>query len=277
MTSLSLSHFLMVDNGTRGGLILSCPGDPAPGYRRHPRGSLFTETVVFVPVSVLAGSIRPRSVHSRPDGCACFLQWSSIQSIRYSSEGWQSAPTAWTLDFIYGTWSWLVTDVASQSSSTRVRVLATLRALRYTTVELLITPLQFGIPNSRLRYYLLAKASPLAFAGTDGQEDRVWRHIPGHGTDWIDPRTQGRAGEESVEGEVAELRDFLDEDAGVEPHPHAIPERVLEKWGRLFDIVLPSARRTCCFTRGECDLLPATRGRTPMFTHPHGHGMAERV
>ncbi|TFK91533.1 S-adenosyl-L-methionine-dependent methyltransferase [Polyporus arcularius HHB13444] len=150
----------------------------------------------------------------------------------------------------------LVENVAGfESSSTRVRVLATLRALRYTTVELLLTPLQFGIPNSRLRYYLLAKASPLAFAGTGGQEDRIWRHIPGHGTDWIDPRTQGRAGEESVEGEVAELRDFLDEDAGVDPHPHAIPERVLEKWGRLFDIVLPSARRTCCFTRGYTNLV----------------------
>ena len=145
--------------------------------------------------------------------------------------------------------------MTSQSSSTRVRVLAILHALRYSTVELLITPLQFGIPNSRLRYYLLAKASPLALAGGDGQEDRIWRHIPGHGTDWIDPRShvEGQSGvEESVEGEVAELRDFLDEDTGADPPPHAIPERVLEKWGRLFDIVLPSARRTCCFTRGEC-------------------------
>ncbi|KAI0696481.1 S-adenosyl-L-methionine-dependent methyltransferase [Cerioporus squamosus] len=154
----------------------------------------------------------------------------------------------------------LVENVAGfESSSTRVRLLATLRALRYTTVELLITPLQFGIPNSRLRYYLLAKASPLAFAGAEGQEGRIWRHIPGHGTDWVDPRnmnvTHGRSGEESVEGEVAELRDFLDEDTGVDPHPHAIPERVLEKWGRLFDIVLPSARRTCCFTRGYTNLV----------------------
>ncbi|RPD59364.1 S-adenosyl-L-methionine-dependent methyltransferase [Lentinus tigrinus ALCF2SS1-7] len=153
----------------------------------------------------------------------------------------------------------LVENVAGfESSSTRLRVLDTLRALRYTTVELLITPLQFGIPNSRLRYYLLAKATPLAFAGVDdGQDDRIWRHIPGHGTDWIDPRTQtqGQPGEERVEGEVAELRDFLDEDTGVDRHPHAIPERVLEKWGRLFDIVLPSARRTCCFTRGYTNLV----------------------
>ena len=143
---------------------------------------------------------------------------------------------------------------ACQTSSTRLRLLATLRALGYAVVELLITPLQFGIPNSRLRYYLLAKASPLKFAGVgvSVQEDRIWRHIPGHGTDWEDPRTQSEEG--TVEAAVMALRDYLDEDTGTKPPPHAIPERVLEKWGRLFDIVLPSARRTCCFTRGKCIL-----------------------
>ena len=139
---------------------------------------------------------------------------------------------------------------ARQTSSTRLRLLATLRALGYAVVELLITPLQFGIPNSRLRYYLLAKARPLEFVGVSGQEDRIWRHIPGHGTDWEDPRTQSE--EDTVEAAVVELRNYLDEDTGTSPPPHAIPERILEKWGRLFDIVLPSARRTCCFTRGKC-------------------------
>ena len=121
-------------------------------------------------------------------------------------------------------------------------------------VELLITPLQFGIPNSRLRYYLLAKASPVGFTGVDGSKERVWRHIPGRGTDWTDPR--GQAGEEVVDIPVTELRKYLDnEDIGASPHPHAIPERTLEKWGRLFDIVLPTAKRTCCFTRGKYVLL----------------------
>lgn len=142
--------------------------------------------------------------------------------------------------------------MASQTSSTRVRLLSTLHALRYSTVELLLTPMQFGIPNSRLRYYLLAKASPLTFSRIDGKEPRIWRHIPGHGTDWADPRLQ--SGEETVDTTVACIREYLDEDTRVDPHPHAISERVLEKWGRLFDIVLPSARRTCCFTRGYTKL-----------------------
>ncbi len=141
---------------------------------------------------------------------------------------------------------------ARQTSSTRLRLLATLRALGYAVVELLITPLQFGIPNSRLRYYLLAKASPLKFSGVSEQEDRIWRHIPGSGTDWADPRTQ--PGEETVQAVTTELCEYLDEITGADPPPHAVSDKVLEKWGRLFDIVLPSARRTCCFTRGEFNL-----------------------
>ncbi|KAI0638813.1 S-adenosyl-L-methionine-dependent methyltransferase [Trametes polyzona] len=148
----------------------------------------------------------------------------------------------------------LVENVAGfETSSTRERLLVNLRALGYTTLELLITPLQFGIPNSRLRYYLLGKAAPLKFSGVGGQEDRVWRHIPGRGADWIDTRIQ--SGEEAPGVEVAEVRDYLDEECHAEPHPHAIPETVLKKWGRLFDIVLPSARRTCCFTRGYTKLV----------------------
>ena len=34
-----------------------------------------------------------------------------------------------------------------------------------------------------------------------------------------------------------------------------IPDRILKKWGRLFDIVLPSGTRSCCFTRGTSFLL----------------------
>ncbi|KAG5638186.1 hypothetical protein H0H81_001388 [Sphagnurus paluster] len=53
---------------------------------------------------------------------------------------------------------------------------------------------------------------------------------------------------------VLELRDYLDEDH-FDSYPNAIPDKVLAKWGRLFDIVLPSSHRTCCFTRGYSQLV----------------------
>ncbi|KAH9949520.1 S-adenosyl-L-methionine-dependent methyltransferase [Amylocystis lapponica] len=152
----------------------------------------------------------------------------------------------------------LVENVAGfETSSTRIRLLATLKSLGYATLELLLTPLQFGIPNSRLRYYLLAKVKPLSFTDTDRGQERVWRHIPGRGHDWVDPRQNGDYTPPDDKLVVAEIRDFLDpEVAGM--HPHAVPDHILEKRGRLFDIVLPSARRSCCFTRGYVRLAERT-------------------
>ncbi|KAH9921306.1 S-adenosyl-L-methionine-dependent methyltransferase [Fomitopsis serialis] len=150
----------------------------------------------------------------------------------------------------------LIENVAGfETSSTRQRLLSTLSCLGYNVVELLLTPLQFGIPNSRLRYYLLAKAKPLKFANVQDATHAVWRHIPGQGADWVDSRLCTGSREEVVDDQVAhsiaEIRQYLDppiEDG--RSHPCAVPDRVLEKWGRLFDIILPSARRSCCFTRG---------------------------
>jgi tRNA (cytosine38-C5)-methyltransferase len=125
-------------------------------------------------------------------------------------------------------------------------VLAVLVKLGFATRELLLTPLQFGVPNSRLRYYLLAALRP-SFSSVD--PDRILRHIPGHSTEWSDARTSSSAS--TMENNVRSLRDYLDrKDTQM---ASAVPERVLMKWGRLFDIVLPSATRTCCFTRGEFD------------------------
>ena len=135
-----------------------------------------------------------------------------------------------------------------QSSSTRQLLVSTLRSIGYVTLELLLTPLQFDIPNSRLRYYLLAKKAPLSFpAATEDLKDHVWRHIPGTGEVWTDPRVDM----DRSEGRPPALliKEYLD-DGDDHIEKLVVPDRVLERWGRLFDIVTPSSRRTCCFTRG---------------------------
>lgn len=65
------------------------------------------------------------------------------------------------------------------------------------------------------------------------------------GEPWVDEREQ-------EDLSVRELRDYLDEYTDTDSEfPYGIPSKTLMKWGRLFDIVTPSSRRTCCFTRGE--------------------------
>ena len=121
-----------------------------------------------------------------------------------------------------------------------------MRDLQYHIIELLLTPLQFGIPNSRLRYYLLARLHrPFPHTHTSPSADsRVWRHIPAPGgVDWVDERNASGV----------TLDAYLDTLTNEEEMEYAIPDRVLEKWGRLFDIVLPTSTRTCCFIRGVSD------------------------
>jgi len=94
---------------------------------------------------------------------------------------------------------------------------------------------------------LLAKREPLQFQDvTTVPGADVWRHIPGQGPAWSDPRLENQ----SSPAVAHTIFDYLD-DLGQGYAEYAIPDKVLEKWGRLFDIVKPSSERTCCFTRGR--------------------------
>ena len=109
------------------------------------------------------------------------------------------------------------------------------------------------MPNSRLRYYLLAKRTPLHFLHVPSNKlDNIWRQIPGQeSVSWSDPRFQEHVGTDSLpDDDIRKIRDYLDIPSEGNAQKFAIPDKVLEKWGRLFDIVTPSSRRTCCFTRG---------------------------
>ncbi|KAJ7451113.1 S-adenosyl-L-methionine-dependent methyltransferase [Mycena latifolia] len=141
-----------------------------------------------------------------------------------------------------------------ETSSTRQILVSTLRSLGYTVAEFLLTPLQFGIPNSRLRYYLLAKRSPFSFRSPQNRDGETLRYIPGRGDEaWVDLRlVDPESNLADADDTVHEIREYLDS----EPvEGCGITDKILCKWGRLFDIVLPSSRRTCCFTRGYTQLV----------------------
>ncbi|KIK91541.1 hypothetical protein PAXRUDRAFT_830754 [Paxillus rubicundulus Ve08.2h10] len=140
-----------------------------------------------------------------------------------------------------------------QDSSTRHHLVSTLERLGYVTAEFTLNPLQFDIPNSRLRYYILAKISPLRFAGIDGSKSgQILDHIPPHTTlpsGYITDAARSNATPRN-------LRQYIDLSLDKEAlSQFRIPDRVLKKWGRLFDIVSPSGTRSCCFTRGYTRLV----------------------
>lgn len=136
----------------------------------------------------------------------------------------------------------LVENVAGfQNPETRYHLMSTLERLGYNVAEFNLTPLQFGIPNSRLRYYLLAKLSRLSFPGYDESRFNILDCIPSQRPELsVAPRC---------------LNQYLDELDNESLASFKVSDRVLEKWGRLFDIVLPSGTRSCCFTRGYSRLV----------------------
>lgn len=103
-----------------------------------------------------------------------------------------------------------------------------LTRLQYHSVEFLLTPKQYGIPNSRLRYYLIARRSPFRSDIPEG----ILQSIPG---------------QDNIQT-LNPISDYLESNGGT------IPDRVLQRWGRLFDIVHPSSTNSCCFTRGMINI-----------------------
>ena len=57
-----------------------------------------------------------------------------------------------------------------ETSHTRSEFVETLAAAGYVCQEFLLSPSQFGVPNSRLRYYLLAKRKPLKFSLSSAEQ-----------------------------------------------------------------------------------------------------------
>ncbi|XP_045175557.2 tRNA (cytosine(38)-C(5))-methyltransferase-like isoform X2 [Mercenaria mercenaria] len=77
-----------------------------------------------------------------------------------------------------------------ECSDSRMRLIETLKDCGYNFQELLLTPLQFGIPNSRLRYFLIAKKRPLQFSFQTSEEIMVKLNCP---QDWLTYKLKSEA------------------------------------------------------------------------------------
>lgn len=58
--------------------------------------------------------------------------------------------------------------VGFEASTTHDDLLLLLRQLRYCAQEFILSPTQFGVPNSRPRYFCIARASPFAVVSASG-------------------------------------------------------------------------------------------------------------
>ncbi|CAI9759560.1 unnamed protein product [Fraxinus pennsylvanica] len=169
--------------------------------------------------------------------------------------------------------------VGFEISDTHTKMLRILRENHFVTQEFILSPLQFGVPYSRPRYFCLAKRKPASFQYPQFNNELLWAPGPLLGTDGCTVTSEG----EQLHGccdkllqacqpieDFLELKNFRDEDldsciANVSEtsdeieegnrsvncplNQFFVPSSLVERWGSAMDIVFPESKRCCCFTK----------------------------
>ncbi|KAG0336896.1 tRNA (cytosine-5-)-methyltransferase, partial [Podila humilis] len=193
-----------------------------------------------------------------------------------------------------------------EESDSRDLLVESLTGAGYEFQELLITPLQIGIPNSRMRYYCLARKTAKVGLFVQPVTGSLIGYIPSvDGTngmkEFVDGRQQGdlsglstpaskrqktglsttsttttttttadkatqKPDEEAILSDptlahrIETLEKYIEfkDVEDVRMAKYMIPDKTLLKYGRLFDIVKQSTRRSCCFTKGYHHFVEST-------------------
>jgi tRNA (cytosine38-C5)-methyltransferase len=199
-----------------------------------------------------------------------------------------------------------------EESDSRDLLVEALATAGYEFQELLITPLQIGIPNSRMRYYCLARKTGTVGGFVQPVTGTLIGYIPSidssnedeqkgaQDKDFVDGRRQGDLSGLSTPVAAKKQRTGIstsavtkEGDAATKPNEDAlladpmlalkvdtleqyieftdmsdarmerymIPDKTLLKYGRLFDIVKTTTRRSCCFTKGIDVVVFLIQGR----------------
>ncbi|VVC42093.1 C-5 cytosine methyltransferase,DNA methylase, C-5 cytosine-specific, conserved site,S-adenosyl-L- [Cinara cedri] len=127
-----------------------------------------------------------------------------------------------------------------ECSLAREKLISALNQSNFTYREFLLSPIHFGICNSRLRYYLLAKKKPL---------------------DFIIPLTNNIITENHWDDKlcdrVTQVSDVLC-NPDTDLKEYLLSDKQLLKGCKAVDIVTKSSKRSCCFTRSYSSYLCGT-------------------
>lgn len=123
--------------------------------------------------------------------------------------------------------------------------------------ELIISPCQFGIPNTRYRYYLLAKKRSLNFCfdqlivNFQLPEDTL-KLLPKSRHDLLVEKSCIR---DSKTDKTYSLENILE---NVEKSEYLIPKKLLQQRASLMDIRTPQSSGSCCFTKAYAHYVEGT-------------------
>lgn len=135
-------------------------------------------------------------------------------------------------------------------SQMRDKLVNCLERCGYVYKELILSPCQFGIPNSRHRYYLLAKKKDLKFCFKQASLENdlspeLLRLLPKSKHSLLAEKN-GKKNPKS--GRICYTLDNILED--IEESKYLVPSKLLRKRAWVLDIRTFESNGSCCFTKG---------------------------
>jgi len=136
----------------------------------------------------------------------------------------------------------LLENVAGfETSKARDDVIDSLTSSGFETQEFLICPRQIGIPNSRMRYYLLAKKG----------EHINWSFTKSNCLIRSFENLSGNMEIMSMTIDSHKISEYFDHESDTVGFDNLeVPAQVLSKHGKILDIVRSDSIVSCCFTAG---------------------------
>lgn len=146
-----------------------------------------------------------------------------------------------------------------EGSDTRDLLVQALKLKDYKFQEMLVTPTDFGIPNSRLRYYLLAK---LAVSFKYQTTDNVFEmsSISSDDGNLIQQNSLAKY-VKSINSKCQQklVKDFiLNSNQDIKISDYDLPEDILKRFHNILDIVYGDSAKSCCFTKSYSKYIEGT-------------------
>ncbi|WJZ85220.1 hypothetical protein VitviT2T_004766 [Vitis vinifera] len=176
--------------------------------------------------------------------------------------------------------------VGFETSDTHEKMIEILSKTGFVTQEFILSPIQFGVPYSRPRYFCLAKRKPLSFENQLFNNQLLSTPSPlfGHEDDsLIDEHDQSEKIWDKLLQSCEPVERFLEFKNTINPletessyldtlsvstdasgelennerdrsdsnswDQFSVPLSLIERWGSAMDIVYPDSKRCCCFTK----------------------------
>ncbi|KAM8880903.1 tRNA (cytosine(38)-C(5))-methyltransferase isoform 1-T1 [Synchiropus picturatus] len=148
-----------------------------------------------------------------------------------------------------------------ESSVARDRMVQMLGRCGYSFQEVMVSPSAVGLPNSRLRYFLIAKIAadgaqisakdmfPVADGDPGGQnpphpeqkQEVLYKLETANDAE--------RKMNQNKDLSVRQIQEFLEPQSDINMELYLLPPKTLLRYALILDIVRPSCRRSVCFTK----------------------------